>query len=110
MTDVISYPNTDAEFAQQTSGAKPAIVYFWAPWCVPCKSLAPVVEKFAADTAGTLTVVKVNADDHTDWAQRYGVSGLPTLLFMKDGEPVKRLSGTQNLAKIQETARELLAS
>ncbi len=109
MTDVILYPANDSEFAQQAAGDKPAIVYYWAPWCVPCKSLAPIVERFAAAVSGKINVVKVNADDHNDWAQRYGVSGLPTLLFMRRGQPVKRLSGTQTLAKIQEAADEILA-
>jgi len=71
----------------------PVIVDFWAPWCGPCKMVAPTLDKLAQEYAGKLVIAKVNTDDHGQWAQHYGVRGIPTMLFVADGKVVHQQVG-----------------
>jgi thioredoxin 1 len=64
----------------------PVLVDFWAPWCVPCKMVAPSLEKIAQEYAGRLVVAKVNTEDNPEWAIRYNVQGIPTLFLIRDGK------------------------
>jgi thioredoxin 1 len=71
----------------------PVIVDFWAPWCGPCRMVAPTLEKIAKEYEGKLVVAKVNTDENTQWAGRYGVSGIPTMLFISGGEVIHEQVG-----------------
>jgi len=85
---------TDAEFQQVVlSSSVPAIVDFWAPWCGPCRVVAPTLEKLAKEYAGKLLVAKVNTDENPEWAQKYGVQGIPTMLFVARGKIIHRQVG-----------------
>ena len=71
----------------------PVIVDFWAPWCGPCKMVAPTLKKLAEEYAGELLVAKVNTDQNAEWAMKYGVQGIPTMLLLFEGKIVNRQVG-----------------
>ncbi len=71
----------------------PVIVDFWAPWCNPCKMIAPTLDKLAKELDGKLVVAKINTDDHAEWMQKFGIQGIPTLLFVSNGKVVHRQVG-----------------
>jgi putative thioredoxin len=85
-----------ADFAQhvlEESKHRPVVVDFWAPWCGPCKSLKPILEKLAAEYGGKFLLAKINSDDNHELAARYGVRGIPSVKAFVDGEPVDEFSG-----------------
>ena len=84
-------------FQAETTASVPVVVDFWAPWCGPCKVVAPALERLAQDRAGRLKVVKVNTDEHPGPAARFGVQGIPLLVLMIDGREVGRQVGAAPL-------------
>lgn len=85
---------TDATFQQEVlASAVPVVVDFWAPWCGPCRMIGPVLEKLAAELGGRVKVAKVNVDENPQWAGRYGVQGIPTLLLVRNGQVADRIVG-----------------
>jgi thioredoxin 1 len=92
---------TDETFAEQVlEHDKPVLVDFWAPWCGPCKMIAPVLAEIAAERADELTVVKINYDENPRTGAAYGVLGLPTMLLFRDGEPIRSFVGAQPKARL----------
>jgi thioredoxin 1 len=81
---------------------QPVLVDFWAPWCGPCRQIAPVVEQLAGENAGSAKVVKLNVDDAPQAAQSYSVSSIPTLMVFKGGEVVDRFVGVQPKTRLQQ--------
>ena len=71
----------------------PVVVDFWAPWCGPCKMVAPILDKLAEEFAGKMLIAKVNTDENPQWAQSFNVQGIPTMLFIADGKVVHQQVG-----------------
>lgn len=71
----------------------PVVVDFWAPWCGPCRMVAPTLDKIAKEQTGKLVIAKVNTDENPEWAMRFGVQGIPTMLFISGGQLVHKQVG-----------------
>ena len=85
---------TDAAFEKVVlQSTLPVIVDFWAPWCGPCRMVAPILDKIAKESAGKLIVAKVNTDENPEWATKYNVQGIPTMLLIANGKIVHRQVG-----------------
>jgi thioredoxin 1 len=85
---------TDATFANETESGL-VLVDFWAPWCGPCKMIAPVLEELDAEMGDKVKIVKLDVDDNQQTAAEFGIMSIPTLLVLKDGQPVDKVVGFQ---------------
>ncbi len=84
----------DADFETQVlQNELPVVVDFWAPWCGPCKMVAPILDKLAEEYSGKVVIAKVNTDEDQQYAMQYGVQGIPTMIFVNDGKLVHRQVG-----------------
>ena len=100
---------TDAEFEQKVlKSSVPVIVDFWAPWCAPCRLIAPVLEDLAKEYGDKIIVAKVNTDENPQWAMKYGVRGIPTMLFVKNGEIADQMVGAAPKPMIQQRLDNVL--
>lgn len=100
---------TDAAFEKVVLQSPiPTIVDFWAPWCGPCKAVAPILDKIAQEYAGKLLVAKVNTDENTEWASKYGIQGIPTMLFIANGKIIHRQVGALPEPMLRDTIAQFL--
>jgi thioredoxin 1 len=101
---------TGDEFDTVVLGSEiPAVVDFWAEWCGPCHMIAPSVAQLATEYEGRALVAKVNADDYPDLLMRYGIMGIPTLLYFKGGQEVERTVGVTNYNNLKNKLEKVLA-
>lgn len=100
---------SDSDFEKTVmQSSLPVIVDFWAPWCNPCKMIAPTLEKLALEQDGKLIVAKINTDDHSEWMQKFGIQGIPTLLFVSGGKVVHRQVGALPERMLREVVTQFM--
>jgi thioredoxin 1 len=111
-TSIMSEPlhvNDGAFEAAVLKSPVPVLVDFWAPWCAPCRMVAPTLDRIAQEYAGRLVVAKVNTDENPEWATRYRVSGIPTMLFISNGQVVHQQVGAASYNALKQMVDHLLA-
>lgn len=100
---------TDNNFQSEVLNSNlPFLLDFWAEWCGPCRMLSPIVDRLATLNQGKINVGKINVDENPSTAQRYGIQGIPTLLFFKKGDLVEQLVGFQSEESIQRAINEVI--
>jgi thioredoxin 2 len=106
----IEMTDTAAFDAASANSALPLIVDFWAPWCGPCRMVAPELERLARSTAGRYLIVKVNTDVLTDLAARFRIRSIPTMAVVYGGRELARAAGARSAADIQKFVEEAVAA
>lgn len=102
---------TDQDFkAEVLESSQPVIVDFWAPWCAPCRIVSPVIDELAREYEGKIKVGKMNVDENPQTASNYGVMSIPSIVFFKNGQPVKTMVGAQSKENYKQTIEGILAS
>ncbi len=96
--------NFEATLAEGVS-----LVDFWAPWCGPCRMIAPIVEELAEDFEGIANICKVNTDEEQDIAVKFGIRSIPTIMFFKNGELADQIVGAQSKQALADRINKLLA-
>ena len=101
MSEKIAQLTTDTFNSAVTSATTPVLVDFWAPWCGPCKAIAPILEELATELDGKLAIAKVNIDDNDAIAVQYGVRAIPTMILFKGGKVAETLVGMMPKAALK---------
>jgi thioredoxin 1 len=102
MSDNIVNLTTDTFKTTIAGAATPVLVDFWAPWCGPCKAIAPILEELAVEFAGKLQIAKVNIDENDTIAAEHGIRAIPTMLLFKNGKLAEQIVGMLPKATLKE--------
>ena len=101
---------SDATFESEVlQSSTPVLIDFWAPWCGPCRAIAPVVEELAGEYAGKLKVVKMNVDENQATPSRYGVRGIPNLILFKGGQVHEQIVGAVPKSRLAQAVQNAVA-
>ena len=99
---------TDATFEQEVKNSElPVLVDFWAPWCAPCRRIAPILEEVASEMSSSVKICKLNVDEQQKYAQQFSIQGIPTMILFKNGKEVKRIVGLQSKEKLVSEINKL---
>lgn len=102
---------TDQDFKAKVLGAKgPVVVDFWAPWCGPCRTVSPIIDELAKEFAGKVRIGKINVDENSQIAGEYGVMSIPSVIFFKNGQPVRTMIGAQSKENYKQEIEQLISS
>lgn len=108
MSDIVF---TDQNFQQQVIASKtPVVVDFWAPWCMPCRMVTPIIEQLAEEYKGKVGVGKMNVDENPQTASQFAIMSIPTVMVFKNGKPIKSLIGAQGKDNYKKMIEEAIAS
>jgi thioredoxin 1 len=100
----------DKTFEEKVINQKtPVLVDFWAPWCGPCRAIAPILDELAEEYKGKMTIARLNVDEAPQSASKYGISAIPTMLLFKEGKPVSQLVGFRPKPELKKALDENLA-
>lgn len=101
---------TDANFEEEVlNSEQPVLVDFWATWCQPCLMLAPTIEQLAEEHKGSVKVGKLDTDNNRDVASRFGITGLPTVMIFKGGQPVGAVTGFRGKEHFDELIQQAVS-
>jgi thioredoxin 1 len=109
MSESIAEIQKDAFDQQVLEQSQPVIVDFWAPWCGPCKAMAPAFAGLAETYGKKMKFAKCNVDDHASVAQRYGIQSIPTLMIFQEGQPIHSVTGLVSQSVLEEAIQKALA-
>jgi len=101
---------TEDNFDNHSNGDKPLIVDFWAPWCGPCRMVGPIVEELATEMEDRVTIGKLNVDENNELSQKFNVSSIPTILFIKNGKEAGRHVGAGSKDTLSRKFEEWLSA
>ncbi len=101
---------TDNDFKTQVlESSEPVVVDFWAPWCGPCRTVSPVIDELAKEFAGKVKIGKLNVDENSQTASQYNVMSIPSVVFFKNGQPIRTMVGIQSKENYKQEVEQILA-